>query len=243
MKQKIILSAKIVLVVLMVLIAIMGTYMSSYNLAEDEAAEALKSTETVTVEKISGIKYAFVPKGEIKAGLIFYPGAKVEWIAYAPVMQEMANKGILCVLCHMPGNIAFFNTNAANGIQKKYSSVKDWYIGGHSLGGVVAANYVSGHLDEYKGIIFFASYTTKDLSNSNLKCLSLLGDKDTVLDMDSYNKNKSNMPKNAIEYTIKGGCHSYFGVYCPQDGDGVPEIERDEQIKIIAEQTSNFIYE
>ncbi len=243
MKQKILLSVKIILAVITVLVAFMGTYMSAYNTAEVKADEALKSTEMVKVERMSGIKYAFVPKGEIKAGFIFYPGAKVEWIAYAPVMQELANKGILCVLCHMPGNIALFNTNAANGIQKKYPNVNNWYIGGHSLGGVVAANYVSEYLEEYKGIIFFASYTTKDLSKTNLKCLSILGDRDTILDIDSYNKNKSNMPLGTIEYTIKGGCHSYFGVYCPQDGDGFPGIERDEQIKIIAEQTYNFIYE
>ncbi|MCF0206701.1 MAG: alpha/beta hydrolase, partial [Bacteroidales bacterium] len=32
------------------------------------------------------------------------------------------------------------------------------------------------------------------------------------------------------ELVIEGGCHSYFGWYGMQDGDGEPSISRDEQI-------------
>ena len=35
-------------------------------------------------------------------GLIFYPGGKVEYTAYLPLMESLAQKGILCVLVRMP---------------------------------------------------------------------------------------------------------------------------------------------
>lgn len=38
-----------------------------------------------------------------ETGLIFYPGAKVEETAYAPVMDGLAQQGIFCVTVKLPG--------------------------------------------------------------------------------------------------------------------------------------------
>lgn len=73
------------------------------------------------------------------AGLIFYPGGKVENTAYAPLLHDLAEDGILCVLVKMPCNLAVLDMNAADSIPERFSEVTDWYIGGHSLGGAMAA--------------------------------------------------------------------------------------------------------
>ena len=38
-------------------------------------------------------------------------------------------------------NIALIWMNAADGIPERFSDIADWYIGGHSLGGAMAASY------------------------------------------------------------------------------------------------------
>ena len=34
---------------------------------------------------------------------------------------------------------------------------------------------------------------------------------------------------------IDGGCHAYFGKYGAQDGDGIPTVTNEEQIRITVE--------
>lgn len=104
----------------------------------------------------------------VEAGLIFYPGGKVEYTAYEPLMKSLAEKGIMSVLLEMPFNLAVLEVNAAEGIQELYPEVENWYIGGHSLGGSMAASYLSENMKDFEGMILLASYSTADLSESGL---------------------------------------------------------------------------
>lgn len=174
-------------------------------------------------------------------GLIFYPGGKVEYEAYAPLMQAIAQKGILCVLVHMTGNLAVLDMNAADGIQKEFPDIQSWYIGGHSLGGAMVASYVSKHTNEYKGLVLLGAYSPKDLSKSGLKVICLYGTNDQILDKKSYNANIKNLPENFVEDVIAGGCHGYFGDYGHQKGDGKATISVEEQTAYTADKIKEFI--
>jgi len=167
--------------------------------------------------------------------LIFYPGGKVEYTAYVPLMQACAEKGILCVLVEMPFNLAVFDINAADGIQKEYPEIEDWYIGGHSLGGSMAASYLADHTEDYEGLVLLGSYSTADLSQTDLDVLSVFGSEDKVMNRKKYEENKSNLPSDFTEYVIDGGCHAYFGMYGAQDGDGTPSITNATQIRLTVE--------
>ena len=167
--------------------------------------------------------------------MIFYPGGKVEHTAYIPLMQACAENGILCVLVEMPFNLAVLDINAADGIQKEYPEIDDWYIGGHSLGGSMAASYLAGHSEEYEGLILLGSYSTADLSDTDIAVLSVFGSEDRVMNREKYKENKSNLPSNFTEYVIDGGCHAYFGMYGAQDGDGTPTVTNEEQIRLTVE--------
>ena len=130
------------------------------------------------------------------AGFIFYPGGKVEISAYEPLMQACAAQDILCVLVSMPFHLAVFDKNAADGIQEQYPQIDSWYIGGHSLGGAMAASYVSKHADSFDGLILLGAYSTADISETALRVLSVYGSEDGVLNRSKYEKNKSNLPEN-----------------------------------------------
>ena len=114
-----------------------GVYVSDYYHADPAAEDALVSDDVVSVTKQNG-NWVFVPESPT-AGLIFYPGGKVENTAYAPLLHDLAEDGILCVLVKMPCNLAVLDRNAADSIPERFSEVTDWYIGGHSLGGAMAA--------------------------------------------------------------------------------------------------------
>ena len=126
-------------------------------------------------------------------------------------------------------------------IPEEYPDIENWYMAGHSLGGSMAASYISSHEEEFKGLILLAAYSTADLKETGLRVLSLYGSEDGVLKMDSYEKYRDNLPEDFTEIVIPGGCHAYFGSYGPQKGDGTPQISNEEQIRFTADAIGDFI--
>jgi hypothetical protein len=232
--QKLTITLLSLLVVLVGLFTASAIYVSDYYHADASVAACMTCSDTVSSETRSDGSIVFRPK-EVKAGFIFYPGGKVEYTAYAPLMQACAQKGILCVLVKMPFNLAVLHLNAADGIKADYSEVEHWYIGGHSLGGAMAAYYAADHASDFDGLVLLGAYSTKDLSSSGLKVLSVYGSEDGVLNREKYQENKKNLPEDAVEQVIDGGCHGGFGSYGTQKGDGVPTISSTEQIAVTAE--------
>ncbi len=229
-----------ILVFFFFLIVCGAMYVNTYYHATDEAKSRLESDDQVTVEKIKGA-YIFKPI-EYNTGILFYPGGKVEEAAYAPLLHTLASEGILCILCEMPFRLAVFKSEAAKQFYHKYE-VEHWYLAGHSLGGSMAASYLAKNVDDYQGLILLASYSTADLSNTDLKVISLYGENDQVLNQKKYLANKKNLPKNTKEYVIAGGCHAYFGKYGKQLKDGEPTITNDEQIEYTVDSICSFLKE
>ena len=227
-KKFLIISASVVIAIAL-LFGACAIYLADYYHADEGAIPVFAPEEEITVSTLDDGNVVFEPQNAT-VGFIFYPGGKVEANAYQPLMAELARKGVLCVLVEMPFNLAVFDINAAEGIQEQYPEIEDWYIGGHSLGGSMAASYLADHVDEYEGLILLGSYSTADLSDTDLDVLSIFGSEDKVLNREKYDENKSNLPKDFTEVVIDGGCHAYFGMYGAQDGDGTPTISNHEQI-------------
>ena len=236
---------RIVVVILFILaICFIGgmIYVNDYYHASEEAIFAFEPTnlKTIEVEKLDNDTIVYKPENPSK-GLIFYPGGKVEYTAYEPLMKELASKGILCALVEMPFNLAILDTAAADGLLELYPEVEDWYIGGHSLGGSAASMYLEKNFNDFDGLVLLGSYSTSDLGDTGLEVLSVYGSEDKVMNYESYKANLVNLPKGYKEVVIDGGCHAYFGMYGNQEGDGTPTITNEEQIKITAKEIIEFL--
>lgn len=235
--------AKVILAVCLAVLLLLGVsgyaYVADYYRADEVAVAAMAyQADDVQIEEDGNVTW-FIPQ-EPTAGLIFYPGGKVEHTAYAPLLWACAENGILCALIRMPGNLAVLDANAADGLREKRPEVTTWYIAGHSLGGAMAANYAAAHSDDYRGLILLAAYSTKDLTQTPLRVLSVYGSEDRVTNRESYKKNWANLPADTAEVILEGGCHAQFGSYGLQDGDGTPTISGEEQIRQTTEAIMAF---
>ena len=217
--------------------AVFFGWLCDYYHADAAALASLSSRDTVTVEKSSG-GWRFDGPGEDTA-LIFYPGAKVDPAAYAPLLLRLAEGGADGFLLEMPLKLALLDRNAADRIIGKYR-YKNWILAGHSLGGVAASDYAAAHPDRVKGLLLLASYPTKEL-DGRLSFLSVYGDRDGVLNREGYEKSRVFWPQGAQELVIPGGSHAGFGSYGPQKGDGEAALSAREQQELTAEAVLNWI--
>ena len=142
------------LIVIAIMVIVFLVYVSNYYHVQDRQA-ALESTDDVKVEEVD-YGYFFDGPGNDTA-LIFYPGAKVEDLAYASLLKQLAADGIDCYLVHMPGNLAFMGMNRADKVMETYS-YEHWYLVGHSLGGAMAAVYADKNSEKLDGLIFLIEY-------------------------------------------------------------------------------------
>jgi len=234
-KRKIFIPAASVVLVLAIIAVVCACYVGDYYRADQNAIETFVPMNTVSTERLNDNTLVFKPENATK-GFIFYPGGKVEYTAYQPLMAACAQQGIMCILVEMPLNLAVFDINAADGLQEQYPEIEKWYIGGHSLGGSMAASYLADHLDAYDGLILLGSYSTADLSETDLDVLSVYGSEDKIMNRAKYDENKTNLPSDFTEVVIEGGCHAYFGMYGAQEGDGLSTISNEEQILLTADQ-------
>ena len=166
---------------------------------------------------------------------IFYPGAKVDTYAYCQLAGKLSETGVDVYLVKEPFHMAFFAAKTAEKIINE-TSYEKIYVGGHSLGGVVALNYS----DRADGIILLASYPTKK-TEENAALLSIYGDKDGCLEQEVYEKGKEYWPTDSKEVVIKGGNHAGFAQYGFQKGDYQADITADAQIEITVSEISRFI--
>lgn len=220
-------------IALAILAGVCGMYLGDYYRADLDAIAAFAAEEVISNKTQENGTIVFEPQ-RAETGFIFYPGGKVEHTAYVPLMEACASEGILCILVEMPFRLAVLDVNAADGIREQYPEIKHWYIGGHSLGGSMAASYLADHTEDYEGLILLGSYSTADLSETDLEVLSLYGSEDQVMNREKYTEYRSNLPDSATETILDGGCHAYFGMYGPQDGDGIPTVSNEEQIAFTA---------
>lgn len=187
-----------------------------------EAEGRLKEQDNLTI---------IYPKVKGATGLIFYPGGKVEDSAYIPLMAQLSEEGITCVLVHMPFHLAVFGINRADSVYGLVPEINNWYLSGHSLGGAMASSYTGKQEEALKGLILLAAYPVND---TELHTLSIYGSNDQVL-----NQEKLSLVANKVE--IAGGNHAYYGNYGEQKGDGIATITREEQQKVTVELIMKFI--
>lgn len=214
---------------LILICAVCFGYLSVYYHADFEAS-AIKS-ETVQMEKIDGGYFFDGPCND--TALIFYPGAKVETLAYAPLMMSVAENGVDCFLADMPFHMAIFGSNAADKFINTYS-YENWVAGGHSMGGLVISGYASNHADKIDSLILLASYPNTIIPDSIQLC-SIYGTLDGCLNLEAYEQAKEYWPVNSVEEVLVGANHAQYADYGPQSGDFEASVSCEEQQTLTAD--------
>ena len=214
----------------------------------EEAIEALEGTEVVEVYHEDRWVH-FQPqneRGELdsRVGFMYYPGARVDYRSYAPLMQDLAREGVDGFLVEMPFSLAIFGSDRGEEIIENHPEIEHWIIGGHSLGGAMAARFAYNHRDMIDGLVLFAAYpaSSNDLSDfENLSVLSIYADRDGFATNEDIENSREYVPGNTQWLEIEGGNHSQFGYYGFQSGDLEAEISREEQQAQIIEGILNWL--
>jgi hypothetical protein len=227
----------IVLLAVLAVLFVAGAWYVQPQPLLPEAEASLASTATVTfTETDAGLEWA-PADGDYDTGLIVYPGGKVPAAAYGPLAQQIAEDGYLVVITPMPLNLAVFGIGKADAVVEAHPEVEHWAIAGHSLGGSMAAQYVSGNPDAIDGLAFWASYAATDLSALDLDVLSTWGSLDAGAARMSGPEARAFVPGDAVFTEIPGGNHEQMGWYTGQPNDPPATISRADQQSQVAAST------
>ena len=227
-RKKWLVAGGIALLILAILTGAFFWYVSDYYRAEDAALEVLAQDRGITVQDNLTI---LSPAYPTDTAIIFYPGAKVEAEAYLPLLDQIRQTGVACILVHMPFHMAIFDANAAEAVIDQFPEYQHWYIAGHSMGGAMASQFASDHPDLVDGLILMGAYIYGDYPAE-----------DTLTIYGSLNQSV----EDNIDYTeniveIEGGNHAQFGNYGPQKGDLPAAISAEEQQKQTVEAIEAFL--
>ena len=213
-----------------------GLYVSDYHHAGDEARELVEAgaagSSDVCID--DGSSCVAVGDPTCEYGLVLYPGAKVEAEAYVPLARKIARRGVFCVIARMPCNLAVLDKDAASALIAAYPCPSHWWVGGHSLGGAMAASYAASNADKVEGVAFLAAYPPRNVSLSGLDELLVYGSNEGVVSRERFDAFLATLdPAQVCE--IEGGNHSQFGDYGTQPGDDDATISADEQRELAAD--------
>jgi pimeloyl-ACP methyl ester carboxylesterase len=217
--------------------AIAASFACSSAPADEAAADALLSDDLVTVELRDDL-IGFLPaEPATDVALVFYPGALVHEDAYAPLMREIALRGIASVIVPMPSDFAVLAPNKGDDASDAFPELGPWVASGHSLGGAMAATWADRRRDDLAGLALFASYpgAGRDLSDVSFPVLSALGSEDGLVDRELWEERKALLPADTTYAVLEGGNHAGFGSYGAQDGDNAATLPQAEQWSLTAD--------
>jgi acetyl esterase/lipase len=215
---------------------------STPQAATDVALQALVSDSVVDVTTDAWI--TFSPAGQApQAGLIVYPGGHVDPRAYAPLARQIAAQGYRVVIVPMPLALAVLAPDRAEDVIAAYPSITRWAVGGHSLGGAMAARFTYTHPDAIDGLVLWASYpaTSDDLSGFDIVAASIYATRDGLSTGEKIDASRPLLPPDTRWVSIEGGNHAQFGDYGAQSGDGPAVITAAEQQAQAAEATIGLL--
>ncbi|MCD5325287.1 MULTISPECIES: alpha/beta hydrolase [Pontibacillus] len=227
--------------VLVIAVGIAGyVYLQPYEPTQ-VAIEAMKGTNEIDVEQ-KGDWISFLPTEAEDTSILFYPGGLVEPESYAPLAHKLAENGYPTYILKMPLNLAVLAQDKADELIEEKGN-RSYVIGGHSLGGAMAARYAAEHEDLLEGIFLLGAYPDEggDLSGTDLSFLSITGENDGVMNREKYKEGKNYVPEDHTYIDLGGANHGQFGSYGFQEGDQKATISGEKQRDQTVELISNWL--
>jgi hypothetical protein len=174
---------------------------------------------------------------------IFYPGGLVRPQAYEWLGVALAPLGVKTVIPVFAADLAVTAPNRATQLLEKLGGYERVVIGGHSLGGAMAARYALNHPDSVDALVLMAAFSAEsdDLSTLSLPTLVLAAERDGLATLPEIEAGMGRLPGGAGLDIIDGAVHSFFGRYGPQRGDGMPAVSRTRaEAEIVSSLTAFF---
>ncbi|WP_125206558.1 MULTISPECIES: alpha/beta hydrolase [Isoptericola] len=214
--------------------------------AVEPALDAMRSDGAVTVAETSTQIVLAPTDGTSGTGVFFQPGARVDPRAYAAVLHPLAEAGHTVVVAKQPLGIAFLAVGALDDARSGHPQVDRWVVGGHSLGGTVAAMEADEADDDASapavGLLLYASYPAGDVRGSLTAAVeSVSGTRDGLATPPKIEASRADLPPDAGFTVVDGASHAQFGDYGPQPGDGVPTLSDDAARERIAAASVRFV--
>ena len=197
--------------------------------ASAAARAALVPDSAVAVGHRDGV-WSFTPRRATTAGvpaLVFFPGALVDPVAYAPLVRAAAAAGFPAYIVELPRRGALGGADdpvveerldrllAAPGTPRR------WVIGGHSRGAVVASRIAAERRAGFAGLVLIGTTHPRDvdLSALTVTVTKVVGTRDGLASRAAVEANRTKLPAATRWVWIEGGNHSQFGWYGFQPGD------------------------
>lgn len=194
--------------------------------AVEPALAAMESDAAVTVTESADL-IVFAPTGAASStALAFEPGARVDPRAYAAHLRPLAEAGHTVVIIKQPLGIGFLAIGGYT-LAAEQDISADWVIGGHSLGGTVAALQTSDTGFPPVGLLLWGSYPAGDMSDWAGAVLSVSGSVDGLSTPAKIDASRADLPPSAAFHQVNGASHAQFGSYGLQPGDGVAYLSND----------------
>jgi pimeloyl-ACP methyl ester carboxylesterase len=197
--------------------------------ASADARSALEPDTAVAVGYGDGVR-SFIPRRPTSAGspaLVFFPGALVDPVAYAPLVRAAATAGYPSYIIELPRRGALGGADdpavdqrldrllAAPGTPRR------WVIAGHSRGAVVASRIAAERRAGFTGLVLIGTTHPRDVDLSTLAVpvTKVAGTRDGLASRSAVEANRAKLPAATRWVWIEGGNHSQFGWYGFQPGD------------------------
>lgn len=226
-----------------VVFVVVAGFIIWFSMAAKPEPAPLQQAQNMLTVPYQDVGFAIVLNPAIAAtkGIVLYPDARIDSAAYAYKMSGVAKLGVAVVIVKPLLHLPSLDIHGPADFESLATSVKDWYVAGHSLGGVKACQVAYNNQTSFKGLILLGSYCAGSIATLSIPVLSLAGSNDGLTTTQSIQNHKSSLPKDTNFQIITGLNHAGFGNYGAQNGDGNMAIDDTDALQKITDSSAKFI--
>jgi hypothetical protein len=149
----------------------------------------------------------------------------------------MASQGYLIIIVPMPGRNALGNYDRFDNVMAAYPGITNWFLGGHSLGGATAIQYVyeGSNPSALAGLITWEAYGAVEfpIDTTSVPVTVIYGHRK----QGSVDAGMSYLPASTVTTSLFGANHAQFGYYGEQLGDIPAMITHHNQTEVVVAST------